>query len=260
MTGSGFIGRSRALSIAFGVLAFLPAFLSSDIVRAGEWRVTPIRLDLGRDARSGAVTVINESDERLQFQMKAFEWTQDVEGKDRYKETDDILFFPRIMIFDKKGEKILRAGVKGPSGAKEKTYRLFVEEIPEPKKAEGARVAIAIRFGLPIFVKPAKEDLRGEVAGIPMAGGAVSAMVRNTGNVHFVVRKVILNWRDGNGKSVFSKELDGWYLLAGAERAYPAELPAGLCGEVARVDVEVRTETVSFTGNLVADPAMCTTK
>jgi fimbrial chaperone protein len=242
-----------------GALLLLSALLSPRTVHAGEWRVTPIRLDLGRNAKSGAVTVFNESDERLQLQMKAFEWTQDKEGKDRYEETDDILFFPKIMIFDRQGEKILRAGVKGPASAKEKTYRLFVEEIPEPKKAEGALVAIAIRFGLPIFVKPAKGDIRGEVADISMAGSVVSAVTSNSGNVHFLIRTVLVQGKDGTGKEVFSKEFGGWYLLAGAERVYSAELPADLCKDIARVDVEVRTETLSFTGNLVADPSMCAT-
>jgi len=260
MTGSYFFMRSRPLSIACGVLAFLPAFLSPRVVRAGEWRVTPIHLDLGRDAKSGAVTILNESEERLQLQMAAFEWTQDGAGKDRYEETGDILFFPRIMIFDRKGEKILRAGIKGPPAAKEKTYRLFVQEIPEPKQAEGAQVAIAIRFGLPIFVKPAKEDPRGEVAGISMAGGVVSAVARNSGNVHLLMRTVIVRGKDKAGKSVFSKELDGWYLLAGAERAYSTEVPAAVCRDVAQVDVEFRAETLSFTGNLVADPSMCAAK
>ena len=100
----------------------------------GSGASVPIRLDLGRDAKSGVVTVINESDDRLQVQMTAMEWTQDADGKDRYAETGDILFFPRLMIFDKKEEKILRAGIRVPAAAKEKAYRLFIEEIPGPRK------------------------------------------------------------------------------------------------------------------------------
>ena len=239
---------------------FLFVLLFPWISRAGDWRVTPIRLDLGRDARSGAVTVFNEADGRLQVQMKAFEWTQDKEGKDQYEETDDILFFPRIMIFDKQGEKILRAGIKIPAIGKEKTYRLFIEEIPEPSRAEGARVAIAIRFGLPIFVKPVKVEVRGEIAKLSMAGGVVTAMARNVGNVHFLVRSVLIQARDGSGKEIFSKELGGWYLLSGASRPYSAEVPSDLCREVARIDVAVRTDTLVWNGNLVADPSMCAAK
>lgn len=260
MTGNRFSGRSRALATGFGVLAFLAAFLFPHVATAGEWRVTPIRLDLGKDAKSGAVTVFNESDERLQLQMKAFEWTQDLEGKDRYEETGDILFFPRIMIFDGKGEKILRAGIKGPPSGKEKTYRLFLQEIPEPKQAEGAQVAIAIRFGLPVFVKPLKEDVRGEIAGLSMGGAVVTAVAKNTGNVHFLIREVLIRGKSAKGEEIFSKELKGWYLLAGVSRSYSGDVPADLCREIARIDVEFRTDRLAFTGNLVADPSMCATK
>jgi fimbrial chaperone protein len=226
----------------------------------GEWRVTPIRIDLGKDAKSGAVTVINETDERLQLQMKAFEWTQDGDGKDRYEETDDILFFPRIMIFEKKGEKILRAGLKGPPSAKEKTYRLFLEEIPEPKKPEGAQVAIAIRFGVPIFVRPLKEEIRGEVGPVTMSSGTLRIPVRNAGNAHFMIRSILIKGKGGNREEIFSRELSGWYLLAGASRLYTTEVPQETCGSLSSVDVEVRTEKLPFHGQLVADPSMCATK
>jgi len=224
---------------------------------AGEWRVAPIRVDLGRDAKSGAVTVFNESDDRLQLQMKAFEWTQDAEGKDRYDETGDILFFPRIMIFDKKEERILRLGIKAPPGAKEKAYRLFLEEIPEPSRAQGASVAVAIRFGLPVFVKPVKEDARGEIGSLSMSAGVVSARVENRGNVHFTVKAVHFEGKNTRGEVIFRKEVSGWYLLAGASRTYTVDMPPERCGELAGIDVEVKADRLSLRGALVADPSMC---
>jgi fimbrial chaperone protein len=219
--------------------------------------VAPIRVDLGLDARSGAVTVFNESDDRLQLQMKASEWTQDAEGKDRYGETGDILFFPRIMIFDKKEERILRVGIKGPPGAKEKAYRLFLEEIPEPSKARGASVAVAIRFGLPVFVKPAKEAPGGEIGALSMSAGVVSATVENRGNVHFTIQTVLFSGKSAGGEVIFAKEVPGWYLLAGASRTYSADVPPERCGELAGIDVEVKADRLSLRGNLVAAPSMC---
>ena len=223
----------------------------------GDWRVTPIRIDLGRNARSGVVTVINESDERLQVQMKAMEWTQDAEGKDQYADSDDILFFPRLMVFDKKEEKILRAGIKAPPTGKEKAYRLFIEEIPGPAEAKGVNVAIAIRFGVPIFVGPPKEEARGEVGPVTMTAGTLSVPVRNSGNVHFVVQSVLVKGRNGKGEEEFSRELSGWYLLAGASRVYTTAVPPETCGNLGNVEVEVRTDKISLRGQLVADPSMC---
>jgi fimbrial chaperone protein len=243
---------ARRLFVYLLLLLLLPA-----AVRAGDWRVSPIRLDLGRDAKSGAVTIANDSNDRLQVQMKAFEWTQDAEGKDRYVETGEILFFPRLMILEGKEEKILRAGIRVPAAAKEKTYRLFIEEIPGPRKAEGVNVAVAIRFGVPIFVKPLKEEVRGEVGAMTMSAGALLIPVNNTGNVHFVVQSIFLRGRNGAGEEIFSRELSGWYLLSGVSRGYTTTVPPGTCETMAVIEAEVKTDKLPFRGRMLVDRSMC---
>lgn len=243
----------RSLSFLLLLLLLLPL-----AARAGEWRVSPIRLDLGRDAKSGVLTVFNESDDRLQVQMAAMEWTQDADGKDRYADSDDILFFPRIMIFDKKEEKILRAGIQIPAAAKEKTYRLFIEEIPGPRTPqEGTAVAIAIRFGVPIFVHPLKEEPRGEVGPLTMSAGTLRVPVKNTGNVHLVIQSLLLKGKDGKGAEILSKELSGWYLLAGASRVYATDIPAEACGNLSGLEIEVKTDKFPLHGQMIADRSMC---
>lgn len=232
--------------------AFLPA-----VGWSGDWRVTPVRLELGRQAKSGVVTVINDSADRLQLQMKAFEWTQDAEGKDRYAETGDLVFFPKMMIFEKAEERILRAGIKVPATTREKTYRLFLEEIPGPRKDEGVAVSISIRFGVPIFVSPLREDPKGEVARIAMAKGKVETEVLNSGNIHFIIRSVTVKGKNGKGAEIFSRELPGWYLLAGASRTYATEVPAEACPDLAAVDVEIASDRFPLRGHLDAGPAMC---
>src|SRR4030042_401109 len=109
---------------------------------------------------------------------------------DQYVETHDIIFFPRMMTLEKKEEKILRAGIKIPATTKEKTYRLFIEEIPGPRKAEGVNVAIAIRFGVPIFVKPFKDDAKGVIEKIELSKGVLNVHVKNAGNVHLIIHSV----------------------------------------------------------------------
>ena len=237
--------------------AFLATLLLPASAWSGNWRVTPIRLELGRQAKSGVITVISESKERLQLQMQAFEWTQDAEGKDRYEETGDLVFFPKMMIFEQDEERILRAGIKVPATKQEKTYRLYLEEVPGPRKEGGVNVAIAIRFGVPIFVAPLKQEPRGEVAKVAMAKGTVEAQVRNPGNVHFVIRSVAVKGKNAKGEEIFSRELPGWYLLAGASRTYATEVPEDLCPDLAAVDVEVGTDRFPLTGHLDADTAMC---
>ncbi|NJD63578.1 MAG: molecular chaperone [Deltaproteobacteria bacterium] len=243
----------RLLAIGSLILSLL----CPSIALSGEWRVAPIRLDFGREAKSGVITVVNEAAEKLQVQLKAFEWSQDAEGKDQYSETNDILFFPRILVFDKAEEKIVRAGIRMPAVAREKAYRLFIEEIPVPKKAEGVNVAIAIRFGVPIFVKPIKEEARGEIEKIEMTKGTLNARVKNTGNLHFIVRSVGVKGKNLKGEETFSKEIGGWYLLAGASRLYETTLPREACPETARAIVEVATDKVPLHGEIAVDKTMC---
>jgi fimbrial chaperone protein len=232
-------------------------FLIPSVTFSGEFRVTPIRLDFDRGTRSGVITIINEGSDKLNVQMKAFEWTQDSEGKDQYTETNDIIFFPRIMSLEKNEEKILRAGIKIPATTKEKTYRLFIEEIPEPKKAEGVNIAIAIRFGVPIFVKPLKEEVKGEIEKIELSKGVLNALIKNRGNTHFIINSIDLKGKNAEGENIFSKELSGWYLLSGVSRLYTTTIPQEVCKGLSQLDIEVKTDRFNLNGKLDVEQTMC---
>jgi fimbrial chaperone protein len=243
------IGRSRPFSfLGWGMIGAVLMLLVPYIAHPGEFRVTPIRLDFDRGSKSGVITVINEGEDKLLVQMKAFEWTQDAEGKDQYTETKDILFFPRIMTLDQKEERILRAGTRMPATTKEKTYRLFIEEIPGPRKTEGVNVAIAIRFGVPIFVKPLKEEAKGVIEKIDLSKGVLSVQVKNAGNVHFIINSVNIKGKNVKGEEVFSKELSGWYLLNNVSRVYTTPIPGEFCKNIAKLEVEVKTNRFSLDG------------
>jgi fimbrial chaperone protein len=232
-------------------------FLLPDSARGGEFRVTPIRLALDARTKTGVITVTNEAEEKLQCQMKAFEWTQDEGGKDVYEETQDLVFFPKIMTVDPKSERVIRAGIKIPVVAKEKTYRLFIEEIPEPKKAQGTAVAVAIRFGVPIFSQPVKEEAKGAIERFDLSKGTVTLALKNTGNVHLVITRVrLLGW-DQKGGQTLAKDLSGWYLLNGVSRTYSAPLARDACTKTATLDVEVVTDKINLKHKLNTDASMC---
>jgi len=68
------------------------------------------------------------------------------------------------MSIDPNSQRAVRIGLKTPPGAREKTYRLFVQEIPTQKKTQDvdinekvkAGVTIAFRFSMPIFRQTAQ--------------------------------------------------------------------------------------------------------
>lgn len=228
-------------------LAVLPAAL------AGQFGVSPIRIDLDRSAKSGAINVTNdEQASALRLQLRLFEWTQGAGGKDEYSEVEDLLYFPRLMTLEKGEQKLVRVGLRTPAIDREKTYRLFLEELPAPPEPGGARVAISVRFGVPIFVKPFKDEASGEIDKLDMAKGVLQVRVRNSGNVHFTINSIT-----ASSGEAFNKVVSGWYLLAGAAREHTIELPASTCTALKKIDVTVKTDKLDIKRTLDVNAAMC---
>jgi fimbrial chaperone protein len=239
--------RVRCFCGALALLA-LPAL-------GGNFGVSPIGLDLDRNAKSGAITVSNDDAEPLRVQIRLFEWTQDAGGKDEYRESEDLIYFPKLMALEKNEQKLVRVGLRTPAAAMEKTYRLFVEELPGPPPPgapPGARVAMKVRFGVPIFLKPAVPEARGEIQATDMAKGALRVRVRNTGNVHFVISAIAVS---GGGN--YAKEVAGWYLLPGVVRDYIIPVTPEACRKLGRVNVTARTEQFELKAALDVAASMC---
>jgi len=237
-------------------LAIMPVFAF-----AGEFQVSPITLDLGKTNKSGTITVTNVGTEKINLQIQAMEWKQDAEGKDLYSETNDIIYFPKIVSVDKGDSQLTRVGIKEGLSEREKTYRLYIQEIPDQgKKAPDKgkfQIAVMIRFGVPIFIKPAIENLKGMVGPVAVAKGTATAVVKNTGNVHFKIATVTIRGMMPDGQEAFSKELQGWYLLAGAEREYSAPVPSDVCLKLAKIEVIVKSEELTFSGIQSITKEMC---
>jgi fimbrial chaperone protein len=230
-------------ALFYAVFAFLLLFPAKGY--SGQWRVAPVRIFLGGEVKSTVITLVNEGDEKVNLQGKAMEWSQDAEGKDVYQETTDLVFFPRILMIDKGGQKIIRAGMKIPAAAREKTYRLFIEEIPSPRKdtPDNAQLTVAVRFGVPIFVKPLKEEVKGEIINTELTKGIITTTVKNTGNTHFRITEISIKGKNGKGTETFATKLGGWYLLAEATRSHSATIPQEKCIETAQIEIVVSTDT-----------------
>jgi fimbrial chaperone protein len=251
------LSRQRTGNKYLGILLFLLILALPSVTMAGEWRISPTRLDLDRENRNGELTVRNEGDERVNLQVKAVEWTQDQEGKDQYKDSAELIFFPKMLSLVKNDEKVIRAGVSSMPVAREKTYRLMVQEIPSPRKTATPTVAIALKFSLPVFVKPVREDSKGAVEKLELAHGTLSALVKNTGNIHFKIVTFEVSGKNTKGERTFTKAVEGWYLLSGASRTYTIQLPAEECAKSSALDISIKSDRINFEKSLQVDKTMC---
>jgi len=224
-------------------------------------------MNLSRKVRSGVFSVINNGNEKIDFQVSAKEWKQDEKGKDIYEDTEDIIFFPKVMSVEPNSQRAIRVGLKTPPSAREKTYRLFVQEIPTPKKKVDLEVGekkniqagltIAFRFAMPIFLEPLKPQESYAFDGIEMSKRMLKVSIKNTGNVHIKTRDVQFSGKDADGKEIFSKEVAGWYILSGVTSSYETEVPKEVCGKLVRIEISAQTENSSINGNLNVQKNMC---
>lgn len=227
---------------------------------AGEFTVNPIRLELGANARSGVLGVRNDGGERLTFQLDAMAWTQDGQGKDNYSATTDLVFFPKILSIEPGQQGVIRVGVKNAIVPSEKTYRLFIEELPGPEKkpeAPGAQINVLIRFGAPIFVAPVAAQDRLEIEELLLANGKLTFSARNTGNRHQLVQRVELRGADRGGHPVYALTIADRYLLAGTVKSYSTTIPAEQCARIASLEVEIKTDKADAKHRLDLSRAMC---
>lgn len=243
----------RTVQLCF-FLYFL--FLSTDIF-AGDFSVSPIRLFLDNRAKTGSITVKNEGNEALNVQMKAYVWSQDSKGKDVYTETSDIVFFPKMMKLNGREEQVLRVGIKTPATSKEKTYRLFIEEIPKPTKQAGQVVRVAIKFGVPIFVKPIQEEKKIELENVTMSEGVLNIRIRNSGNVHFNIDSLNIIGKNSQGQKVYSNQLSGQYVLAGVSKVISQSIPLSDCNQLSQIQIEFKANDKNLSNELNVQKSQC---
>lgn len=230
-----------------------------------QFAVSPIRLELGANARSGAIAVRNESKEAITFQVQSLAWTQDAEGKDHYEESKDLVFFPKLLTVEPGQEALVRVGTKTPLVPSEKTYRLFIEQLPAPAQTDGkaggsrgtAQVNVLIRFGAPIFVGPVTPQDSAQFTALQLSKGTLTLGVKNTGNRHQMVQGIEIKGTDAQGNEVYALTLADRYLLAGTAKSYTTAIPPAQCNRIAGLTVELKTDKLGLKNRLDVTRAMC---
>jgi fimbrial chaperone protein len=242
------IPRITALAAALGATACTTAL-------GAAWGVGPLRVDLDRGVRSGIVNISNDDTTRLNFEIRLMRWSQAEDGTDRYEPSDELVYFPRVASVEPNEKRVVRVGLKGEaSAATERTYRLFIEEMPDPlaPKQPGVGVAVKARFAIPVFVAAPQAQPKVELAGVTVERGEVRARLRNSGSQHLKIESVALH-----SGGVVVKEGNPWYVLPGATRSFNIPVTIEECTRNPRVTVLLKAESQEFRQDVALDPARC---
>ena len=228
---------------------------------AASFTVNPVQIFLSAKAKSAVLTLRNVSTEPLRFQLSVFAWDQSPLGELLLTPTRDVIFFPPLLSLAPGEQRNVRLGATVSPAAVEKTYRIFVEELPPAHRSEASasagEVRVLTRMGIPIFIQPAKSTVDARLEGLTIQGGRLSFRIRNAGTVHVVAQAVRFTGSGPGGETVLEGALEGWYILPGGTRVYDLELPRDTCPRVRRMSVEVQTSNAVLSGQLSPPAGAC---
>ena len=196
---------------------------------AASFRFVPMSIVLDSEPRRGTLTVVNTGEEKVTVQLQMMSWAQDAHGFDIYLPTKDLVFFPQIVTLGPGKEGLVRVGYE-PAGplATEKTYRLFVQELPISKPGETA-IKITLRVGIPIFITPKEPRTALSMGEARVDNGKLVVTIANSGTSHSMVQTIAFVGIDAGGHEVFSHESKGWYVLSGSSKVFPLDVSAEEC-------------------------------
>jgi len=234
---------------AAAALAVLLAVIAPS-VRAATFSVDPISVSLAKGNSSASVAITNQSPQKLRLQVTGFAWQQKPTGEIQLTASDDLVFFPQLLTLDPGETRRIRVGVTAAQGPIEKSYRVFMEELPSLESIvapKAASVTIRMKVGIPVFVSPSVAPVRsGEVRDATLRGGVLSFDVLNTGNTHFSIQQVRVRGTSATGSAVLSQDLNGWYVLAGETRHFSVPVSKDRCEAVRAMAISVRADALTF--------------
>ena len=186
--------------------------------QAGSFTVRPLRLVLAPGASSASLSLENVGDQPVLVQAEVMAWSQR-DGTDVLDPSQDLIVSPPVFTVATGAAQTVRVGLMQPSAAaREVTYRLFLQEVPPPKKPGEQGVDVSLRLSLPVFVLPS-----GNVAprlSWRAAKGPHDAIVlslTNSGSAH--VQVIDCKLYDGNDGLIAQSNL-GSYVLPGQTRSW----------------------------------------
>jgi len=227
----------RHLALALGLLC------GAGRARASGLNVSPVQVWLTQETSKSLLTLRNEGPEDERYQVSIMTWDEDARAGMKLAPTEDIIVFPTILELKVGETRSLRVGAVVPFGPIEKTYRVFLEELPAPEKPQArSTVRVLTRVGIPIFLAPVQTLEDRKLSSLSLDKGNASVDVQNTGNVHLRVDTVRLEGFAEGGARVFEKQAQGWYVLAGGHKRYQLEVPRDACGKIRKLVVSVKTD------------------
>jgi fimbrial chaperone protein len=216
---------------------------------AGSFAANPIRLFVPAGANATSVTLENTGPEPVLVQAEVLAWSQS-DGKDVLVPSEDLVVSPPIFRMAPGASQIVRVGLAGRAAEdRELTYRLFLQEVPQPAAGGGQGISVALRLGLPVFITPRVRAAPQLAWRAQREGDALRLIVTNAGNGHAQLLDCRLTREDG---TLLAEQALGAYVLPGATRSWLVRTRQPWRGEKLRISAQTAGGDVA--ADIAGDP------
>lgn len=153
--------------------------------------LSPVLVDVSAPAQSSTVRVYNDADRPVTLQVRVFRWTQQ-DGQDVLEPTADVVGSPPFVTLEPGIENLIRvvriatAPLQG-----EESYRLVIDQLPDPEDATGG-VGFILRFSIPVFFSATNAPAAAPVWSVVPTEGGYVVTVQNEGGRRLQVSNLTL--------------------------------------------------------------------
>lgn len=186
---------------------------------AADIQVYPIRVMLDPDAPTAVMTIINRGNSDTLLQLGVSAWSQEG-GEEKLEPTRDVLANPGVFLLKGGEQQVARFALRVPEDAKERSYRIVVQEVPRQHVDMG--FSTVLRLLVPLFVPTPNPTATLEWT-VRRSPDGFDVIARNTGNTHVQIKSLRLT-----GGAAPSERQVNVYVLPGSSRVMrvPAARPA----------------------------------
>ena len=178
MAWSPLFARTRAISLA--VAAGCTATASP--LLAGAFRVAPINVEVRAGTSASALTIQNLSQQPMTIQLRVFRWRQ-VGGVESLEPSSDVIASPPLTSIAPGQNHVVRiVRVSGGDVTSEESYRLWVDEVPDPRNSRPGEVNLLLRQSIPVFFESRSTTLPILRLAIERRGDTFDLVLANSGS------------------------------------------------------------------------------
>jgi len=256
------LGRAISTAVLCLVVSLGFVFGKAESVLARTVVVSPVNIYLTADTPSALLTLTNQGSERVTFEISLYSWSQSDAGAMQLAPTSDIIFFPSLVTLNPGEVRNIRIGTVIKPGEIEKSYRLFLEELPSPRTrgSDHGRLHVRLlsKISLPIFLEPDRVRFNTSISDVTIHNRALSFKINNSGTAHILPQAVNVSGKDQAGDVLFQRASIVWYILAGESSKLDVDLPARTCAEIRLLSVSLETDTEVVKKSFAPPVGACT--